>query len=319
MSEGLTVCYMGNFGPSHSTESHIARSLEALGHRVIRIQEGETPALEVPELCKTADVFMHTQTYGLAVTSGTIEEREQARVRIMSLGIPSVFFHLDLWHGLARADQLYTDPEPWTRYDYVFTTDGGHDEEWKQLGINHFWMAPGVFHEEAYDALPNPRRWPGRVAFCGSHRSYAHQEHEPVRMAMLNAMRKKFGRQFVCYPQRQAVRGPDLNELYATIPVIIGDSCLAGKIRGYVSDRCTETTGRGGFLIHPYVPGILNILPDLVTYPAEDWNALTDRVQHYLNNPVAREENRRMNSAWTREHHTYKVRMKTILEVVGLV
>lgn len=314
--DGLRVAFLGNFVPAASSETHEAASFEALGHTVTRIQEGEIPALAVPALVKGHDLFFHVQTRGLAITGGNDDERKWMLDEIRAMSIPSVGYHLDLFFGLDRAEYVRSDP--YFQVDHFFSPDGYHNDEWKAAGVNHHWLPPAVYHVEAYDALPNPRRWPGKVAFVGSWRGYAHAEHAPVREAMLTAMRRRFGRQFVCHPQRGAIRGADLNELYATIPVFVGDSCLAGKIPGYFSDRCTETLGRGGFLIHPYVPGILNVLPDLVTYEAGDWTALVERVEHYLENDAAREANRKANSAWVREHHTYRNRVQTVIDTIGL-
>lgn len=314
MGDGLRVAFLGNHSVSYSSESHEAASFEALGHTVTRIQEGEIPALAIPSLVKGHDLFFHVQTRGLAITGGNDDERKWMLDEIRAMSIPSVGYHLDLFFGLDRAEYVRSDP--YFQVDHFFSPDGGHDNDWKDAGVNHFWLPPAVYHAEAYDALPNPRRWPGKVAFVGSWRGYAHAEHAPVREAMLSAMRRRFGRQFVCHPQRGAIRGADLNELYATIPVIIGDSCLAGKVHGYWSDRVPETLGRGGFLIHPYVPGILNVHPDLVTYKAENWDKLIERVEHYLDNPTARESNRKSNADWVRRYNTYLNRMGIVIDTV---
>lgn len=317
MGDGLRIAFLGNWGPSHSSENHEALSFEALGHHVTRIQEGETPATEVAHLAKGHDLFFWVQTYGLAVTGGTHSERAQMLADIKDMQIPTVAYHLDLWWGLDRAVQITT--EPYFECDHVFSTDGGHDDLWNEAGVNHHWLPPAVFHEEAVDSLPNPRRWPGKVAFVGSWRHYGHAEHWPVRKKMLDTLNRRFSRHFMCYPRGGAVRGAELNELYATVPIIVGDSCLAGQIRGYWSDRVPETTGRGGFLIHPHVPGILNIHPSLVVYEPENWAQLVEKVEYYLDHDAARESLRRDNATWTRTHHTYRNRMQTVLEKVGLV
>lgn len=313
MADGLRIAFLGNHSVSYSSESHEAASFEALGHTVTRVQEGEIPALAIPSLVKGHDLFFHVQTYGLAITGGTESERKWMLDEIRSMGVPSVGLHLDVWRNLAREVNL---SDPYFQMDHFFSCDGGPDELWERYNINHHWMPPGVYHAEAVDALPNPRRWPGRVAFVGSWRGGYHEEYWPVRKAMLDAVRRKFGRQFVCHPQRQAVRGADLNELYATIPVIVGDSCFAGQIPGTWSDRIPETTGRGGFLIHPYITGLLNSHPDLVTYEPGNWESLISKIEHYLENDSAREANRKMNSAWTRAHNCYTHRMQTVIDTV---
>lgn len=309
------ISYLGNHSVPYSTESHVAASLEALGHSVQRLQEGETRATDVAMYVERfeSDVFLWTQTYGLAVTGGSIEQRETMLDEIADLGVPTVAYHLDLWWNLDREDQLRS--EPYFRCDHVFTTDNLHDR-WAAIGVNHHYLPPGVYHSEAYDGTPRPMFF-SDIAFVGSWRSYGHSEHHPLRMAMLNALRRKYGKnRFKCWPLRQAIRGTQLTDLYASVKVVVGDSCLAGQVPGYWSDRVAETTGRGGFLIHPYVPGILDTHPSLVTYPAGDWDALIDKVDYYLANPEDRELNRKENAEYTRMHNCYTHRMQTVLDIV---
>lgn len=313
----MRLSYFGNFAPAHSTESHVAASFEALGHTVIRIQEGATRASTVADITinEAADLFLHTQTYPLAVRSSSLEDRTVALKRIQVAGILTAFFHLDLWWGLDRAVQLYE--EPWIHSDFVFTADGGHNKEWEQLGVNHIWLPPGVYHAEAHDGQPR-RPYTSDVAFVGSWRHYGHTEHWPVRKAMLDALRRRYRNRFRCWPQTGAIRGERLNSLYASATVVVGDSCLAGEIPNYWSDRVAETTGRGGFLIHPHVKGILDQHPSLATFEPGNWDELIGKVDYYLTAGSARESLRVTNAAWTRERHTYKNRAQTILETVGL-
>lgn len=319
---GCTVHYLGNFSVPYATESHVSASLEYIGCTVNRIQEGSVKAVEVVPWIKERmaghrDVFLHTQTFGLAVSGGTRDERLAMLNGIKSLDIPTVGYHLDLWHGLDRADQLAT--EPFFSVDHLFSTDGGHDDDWKELGINHHWLPPAVYHAEAYDGTPQ-RHFTSDVAFVGSWRAYAHEEHWPVRQSMLQTLRARYGsRKFRCWPQGKAIRGRELNDLYASVKVVVGDSCLAGKISGYWSDRIPESTGRGGFLIHPYVPGLLNVHPSLVTYEAGNWNELIEKVDHFLAHDSDRELNRKENAELTRLHHTYAKRMEAVLKIIGVI
>lgn len=316
MGRELRCCYLGNFGPSHSTESHVAASLESLGHTVIRIQEGETPALEVADIVlrESPDFYVHTQTYGYAVSSGSVTERATTLEKIQASGVPTVFYHLDKWMGLNRIDQLTT--EPWTKSDFVFSTDGGHDDDWKALGINHIWLPPGVYHAEAHDGTPR-RQFTSDVAFVGSWRHYGHEEHWPIRRAMLQALRKKYGKKFRCWPVQGAIRGQALNDLYASVNVVVGDCCLAGTPR-YWSDRIPETTGRGGFLVHPYIESVLDWHPSLVTFPPRDWSTMIDKVDYYLRHDHDRRLSRHENAEYTRTHNTYRHRMEEVIRTIGL-
>lgn len=310
-----TIAYLGNFTVPYSTESHVAASLEALGHKVVRIQEGETRALEVPEIVRSheTDLFLWTQTYGLAVTGGDTDMRKAMLYSLERAGIPTVAYHLDLWRGLDREDQIPT--EPYFRCDYFFSTDGRDDGYWANHGINHIWLPPGVYHAEAYDGTPQ-RQFMCDVAFVGSWRHYGHEEHWPVRKQMLSMLRKKYGRRFKTFPINRAIRGTQLTDLYASVKVVVGDSCLAGHIPGYWSDRVPETMGRGGLLVHPYVEGIDIEHPHLETYEPHNWNEMLDRVDALIKDQEAAKEIRFLQAAHTRDHHTYMNRMSTVLSTV---
>ena len=51
----MRIVYVGNFGPSFSTESHVALSLESLGHTVVRQQENEVDWSTLAEQTERAE------------------------------------------------------------------------------------------------------------------------------------------------------------------------------------------------------------------------------------------------------------------------
>lgn len=317
MNETLTIGYTGNFGPSFSTESHVAASLELLGHRVVRLQEGEVRATDVPAALTEAgaDLWFWTQTYSLAEQGGTIEERARMVEAVRALGIPSVGFHLDLWWGLSREPAVYT--EPFFQVDRLFSADGDHDVEWESVGVRHTWSPPGVFGPECIEGTFR-RHYASDVAFVGAHREYGHPEWEPTRMAMLAHLRRRYRGRFRCWPRGKAVRGLALCDLYRSVKVAVGDTCLADTSRYFFSDRYPETIGRGGFLIAPYVEGAADLFIDgqhCRYFPPGDWREMTRLVDYYLA-PEHEDERRRIvaqGQAHVRENHTYEVRAAAIL------
>jgi hypothetical protein len=258
------------------------------------------------------------QTFGLAITGGTLAERLGMLDRIRVLGVPSLGFHLDLWHGLDRADQLAT--EAFFRVDLLATADGGHDDEWQALGVNHVWSPPAVYHGEAVDGIPQAR-YPHKLIFVGSHQGYGHAEHAPTREAMLAAVRSVYPNDFRCWPDpgRGAIRGMELNDLYASCKIAVGDSCLGGLIPRYCSDRCFETPGRGALLIHPYVEGLDPYLvadKHFIGYPVGDWSAMLERIDYYLRHDDEREAIRRAGAEHVRSSQTYRDRLATLIETL---
>lgn len=317
----LTVAYIGNFRPPHSTENHVRAALERLGHRVVPLQEDtKGPWLHPPE---GADLVLWTRTGWDWPHTACEWTAEQARTRqlgtldaLRTAGVPTVGFHLDRWWGLDREGQL--DDEPFFRCDLVCTAEGARP--WGDRGIAHLWTPPGVLQAECERPVSpvGARGWRGvQVCWVGSWRSY-HPEWLPYRQTLVRTLRRRYGTRFQALPKPgQQLRGGALTDLYRTVPVVVGDSCLAGGATHYWSDRIPETVGRGGFLVHPDVSGLgEHYTPGahLATYPLGDWDQLVDTVDHYLQHPDERAAVARAGQEHVIERHTYERRLADVLD-----
>jgi Glycosyl transferases group 1 len=311
----LHVAYVGNFSLPYCTEVHIARTLEQLGHRVTRLQEnGLTPDGMASELDRLIcgdrpDLFLFTRTWGRTVTMDHLD-------LLRRNGIPSVSYHLDLYVGLQRDGGIDTDP--FWRTDFVFTPDGDPEsaQAFAGKGINHRWLLPGVVADECYLAnVPLLHD----VIFCGS-RQY-HQEW-PYRGQLLSWLDTTYGNRFEWWgPENgRLARGDDLNRLYTSSRVVVGDSLVLGfKHRSYASDRRYETPGRGGFMIHPRIAGIDDGFVDgvnTVFYDFGDFDGLRQRIDHYLTHDDERERIRVAGHEHVRANHTYTQRLTEMLDVL---
>lgn len=329
----MRVAYWGNYGPLHSTENHIARALEFNGHQVLRLQENDVELWRERARGDLDDVdfYMWTMTgwpwdaYGLS--------REQAHAlqvqflyRAARKRIPVVGMHLDIWWGLKR-EHLVTE-EPFFLSDIVITADGGHDELWAEAEVNHVWMPPGISLAEAeIGTLRDDFRSP--MAFVGSHDGSYHQEHEH-RHQLVAWLRQNFRRDCAFWPRpgEHAIRGKDLQDLYASTDVVIGDSCFAGTgLTRYVSDRVPETLGRGGFLIHPEIAGVTDGQgwwggptwcggEHLLDWQAGNWDSLGSKIQWSLDNPDMRRAISAAGREHVRQHHTYERRVEQVVDLL---
>jgi hypothetical protein len=310
---GLRVAYCGNFKPSHSTETHLARTLTQMGHTVTRLQEddlspdGLTQALQRMD---RPDMFLFTRTWGHTVTEDHLSW-------LRSRGIPSVSYHLDLYVPLQRNGGIDTDP--FWRTDFVFTPDGNPRSaaEFQRRGINHRHILPGVVADECYVAEGVcPKR---DVIFVGSGPGY-HSEWG-YRGELLRWLASTYGQRFSHYGGRgQAIRGYALNRLYASAKVVVGDSLVVGfDWEGYCSDRRFETPGRGGFMVHPRIAGLDDGYVEGVNtafYDFNDWSGLRDRIDHYLAHDAERERIRRAGHEHVKAHHTYTHRLTAMLDLL---
>ncbi len=309
------VLYIGNFGPEHSTENHVQRAFASQGHDVIMKQEG-TSWLNTREAVQDADFVLWTHTHGLAPES-THGEQAGMLLRLARWGVPTVAFHLDRWWGLDREHQIRD--HPYFHCDLVITADGGHQEEFAKLGINHVWMPPAVSEFECLrtPAL-NVAEYRAPITFVGSWQGGYHAEWKH-REELVRYLRRR-GANFWPKKGEPAIRGQALRDLYANTSVVVGDSCLVGNATRYWSDRIPETLGRGGFLLHPWVEGLDEHFTDgehLVTWKVGDWGDLTAKLNHYERDGAERARISENGRAHVLEFHTYEVRCRAIVELVA--
>jgi hypothetical protein len=328
-----TVLYIGNFEPAHSTENEIRKALHSLGHDVVTVQEGRVPYADVPAIALSAqpDFVLWTHTHGLGPPA-THWEQAAMLGTLAARGIPTVAYHLDRWWGLERQAQTN---EPFFQCEFVCTADGGHDTEWEQIGVEHIWMPPAISHEELGRGT-RTARYESEIAFVGSWQGYGHTAWT-WRPQMIAWLQETYGNRIRFWPEpgQHAIRGPALRDLYASVDVVVGDSCLVGDATRYWSDRIPETIGRGGLLIHPNVEGLRDAdnfplgpvsdedvdgefdqaLP--ITFDVGDFEMLKFLIDDALSWPVATRRQVTDNGIrWVAERHTYQARMIDLLSIL---
>lgn len=310
----MKLAYVGNFAAPHSTENHVAQAFRALGHEVVEHQEDRVHWPSLADEVADCAFVLWTHTEGLA---GQRTYRAQRRF-LESVKVPTAVIHLDLWHGISRAHLV--EESPHFRCDLVCTADGGHDALWEQAGVNHWWLPPGV---SEFECVPGRARdeYRSDIVFVGSWREY-HQE-SLHRFQLVSFLKKRYGDRVAFWPKvgEHAVRGEALRDLYASVGIAVGDSCMVGHVTRYVSDRAPETMGRGAFLLHPHVEGVTDggMYVDgkhLRTWRAYDWEALAYLIDYYLEHPGERADIAAAGREHTLTHHTYTVRAGQLLDLM---
>lgn len=306
-----SIAVLGNHEVSYCTERELDWTLEErLGHRVIRLQENKVSAQEVVQACRERAVklLIWVHTHGWDVLGDLNWMLSQLR----QSGIKTASFHLDRFWGLNQLDQREEriGTHPFWRTDKVFTADGGNDEKFKALGINHVWMPPAVVEKACKFGVPSPQ-FNCPIAFVGA--TGYHPEYG-FRSMLINRLRERYATNFRTY---DGIREDTLNNLYATVSVAVGDSCFAGADR-YWSDRVPETIGRGGFLIFPETPGL--DIPGLVTFQPGNIDELMKKIDYWIDDDHKQERIRRRNEAheFVKKNHTYTNRMQELLRVMEI-
>lgn len=317
----MRVAYIGNLGEGsapHSTENHVARALEHNGHEVLAFHEQRfdwNPS-RIPDV----GFVLWTHTHGFAPERAhKLQARFLDALRLRD--VPTVGYHLDRWWDLRREHQL---TEPFFRCSLVCTADGGNQDRFAERGIEHVWFPPGVSLAECEPGAYRPEL-ASDVAFVGSWAGGYHQESQH-RYELIDWLRSTYGDRcrFWPAPGEHAVRGDALRDLYASVKVLVGDSCLVGtgKNRAYISDRIPETLGRGGVLVHPYVEGVTDgtLYEDgehLVTWNAGYWSELRTHIDWLLEDDGARTRIAKAGREHVLAEHTYERRMEQLVALLG--
>jgi hypothetical protein len=313
----MTILFLGNFEAEYSSENYYKKTLEAMGHEVVTVQEGKNDAhsLTYELITSGAKLFFWVHTHGWR-TPGIEDFLQKCR----ELGVKSFAYHLDLYMGIQRETQLYKDP--FFKVDYFFTVDALM-ARWlnEQTGYAKGYFVPaGVYEGDCVVGTMNREKYPYEIIFTGS----THYHHEwPYRKKLVEWLKATYGNKFGHYGPggMESVRGPELNNLYASAKIVIGDTlCKDFTYPHYSSDRLFEVIGRGGFLIYPDIKGLDDFYKDsddYRTYRFDDFGGLKLLIDHYLTHPEEAFNIRMRGHFRTRMEHTYRHRLQHILNVLA--
>lgn len=323
----MKIAYVSNIknlasdGKPYNTEWHIGKTLEKLGHTVRFIQENEIKPGTLIGQVKDSQMFLFTRTWEGYVT------KEDLRA-IETLGIPTVSVHLDAYALISRDGNLGIKSAFWDT-QHVFSPENSPQARkvFKAHNINQHYLPPGVLADECYitepvDHFRHELVFVGGGSPTGQGPQYGHKEWG-YRGEVLKFLQQTYGNRFVKYgwPQK-TVRGHELNQLYSSAKLTIGDSlCHNFTDSQYYTDRYFESTGRGACLLAPYVPGITDHFVDrkeIVLYGYSNWVQLKNLIDYYLaeENTPEREAIRLAGHERTKRENTYTNRMTTMLDIL---
>lgn len=317
---GKILTYVGNHAPPWSTENDVRKAFEHLGWQVATLQENKASWQDIRDSAFNSDLVLITSTWDDALPfEQTIETLRMCAMR----GIPTATLHLDIFWGLGREGRRWwMNPMFFTRY--VFTADGGHQAEWKKLGIDHRWLKPAIRHDAAHFGRFR-EEYACDVAFLGSNGDGYHEDVWPYRKELLKNLRE------MCAKNNWTFRNPggdepkidrseDRNDFYASAKITIGDSlCLKKEKERYCSDRVYEATGCGGLLI---MPQINFVEEDFNGYlPMYEWGnfqQLEEIIQRFVYSSEFNHGLRVKTQEITAKNHTYVNRVQEMLSGIGL-
>ncbi len=314
-----TITFLGNFKVPYSSENHHAKSLEQLGHTIIRLQEGEANAAKVLKTAINSDLFIWIHTHGW-ITRG--DHRINILKELKYAGIPTMTYHLDLWFGLKREQDLYQDSF-YRQIGHFFATDKLMADWFNEnTAVKGYFLPAGVYDQECYIHPDYNGAFDYDVIFVGS-KGY-HKEYQ-YRPQLIDFLRETYGDRFLhvgADGDTGIVRGDSLNRIYARSKIAIGDTLnINFKYPYYSSDRLFESTGRGGFTIYPNILGLDAFFEDkkeIAFYDHGNLKDLKEKIDYYLVNDAEREAIRMAGHERTKAEHTYVHRWKYILERLNI-
>lgn len=298
----MKILYVGKFNRPWDTELYIARSFGLLGHSVVCVDSaGAIHPKENQRMLEKYDFVLFSK--------GASEEAIQF---YKDRGVPTASWYFDLLWTTERQNEIGSVPI--FKCDFVFSTDGGHNEEFKKAGINHHVLRQGIFSPEAHWGHPRVE-WGEDIIFVGSvtHYQWFKWKH---RTQLMQFLRDNYGERFKQHGLADEVRNLKLNDLIASSKIVMGDSVYSPN---YWSNRIYETIGRGGFCIFPEIPGLQNEFKPykhFVPYKIGDWEALKEKIDYYLKNDDERTKIQRAGFEHCKKYHTYEKRCDELIKIV---
>jgi hypothetical protein len=300
----MRIAYIGSFDRIYDEEG-IARSLEFLGHEVTRHEESKTFRPELARIVSDRPDFVL-----MAKLKIDMYDKEWLMQECKKRGILTVVWVPDLYIGIARERLLKHDPI--FKADLVCTPDGGNDDVFQEYGVNHKLLRQGIYHEDVGRGERVFGNWPD-LAFVGClNTSFKY------RTDLMNHLKMRYKDQFEWYGRENThqYRGSHLSDMIASVKIIIGDSVYSPY---YWSNRIYETIGRGGFIIHPNIPGLeqeFEYYEHFIPYDYGNIISLYEKVDHFLGRPAERQKISEAGMEHVRQNHTLINRCKQLLHYV---
>lgn len=297
----MNILYIGKFANFFSTENYVSHALGELGHRIVKLPYRDLKTLE------QAVGIIRAHKIDMVLFSKPSNPIFKDLCKYCKrTKVTTVTWLWDLFFGFPGGRVF---PKQARYSDYVFSTDGGHDIDWVNMGINHQVLRQGIHHP---DAFMHPPKYKYDIVFIGNtYRIAAYSE----RLSILGSLRKRYGRRFRIECN---IRGADLNKFLSQSRIVVGHSIDSPH---YWSNRIYEVLGRGGFLLHPHTEGLEEEFKEgvhYVGYDRDNPNDLFAKIDHYLKATDEQEAIRERGHALVKEFYTYETRCRELIEKINM-
>lgn len=317
----MKIAFIGGFDRLYDEEGK-ARSFEKLGCEVLRIDLRTFTEASLQKIKDWSPDLIMSPKYEITPEHLQAELFAYAKRN----GVKTAAWHPDLYHfpgivaGRNRFATITNKMGLWA-CDYVFTPDGASDSDvlYERCGINHHLIRQAPYDEtvglnDSVDVsdLTDKKEIP--ILFVGS----MYDSTDQFRRYLLGFVNEVYGDKFLWLgTSEHQVREERLSSVIARSKIVLGDSVY---FPGYWSNRIYESIGRGGFVIHPFVPGIEKEFEDgkeCVFYNRWNFDDLKSKIDYYLENDKERSMISKKGMERIQKEHTLLHRCKEILEIIN--
>jgi len=296
----MKIFYIGDFTQEWNEEG-IALAFERLGHEVVRYQEGaEGRVLDWIKRAKP-DFLIWAKLKFISE-----KDAEEMIAYCKENRITTACWVWDLYFGLTRGHQV--GKKQMFKGDFFFNPDGGHQENFDRAGVNNYTLRQAISKTYCYEGKYQ-EQYDYDVIFVGSENAQWKYREKMCMWLEDNYKFKRFGHRF-----GEKIYGHKLNNLYSSAKIVMGDSVYSPH---YWSNRLYEVLGRGGFLIHPDIPGLSDEYTPYehyIPYRMNDFKGLKEKIDHFLKKPAERAKISRSALYYTKDNHTLEQRCQKLLE-----
>ena len=300
------VAFIGKFSNLYDEEGK-ARALESIGVAVERFDElsfNKVTGNDTSTLLSGAPSVVFYTKLRISYAQQLIDECRERNIK-------TVCWMPDLYFGLQREAEVMART-PMFQADYVLTPDGGNQARFEAFGVNHFLVRQAIDEKSCEYLSKEPKEHD--LLFVGT----LGAEHGSPRRRLLEHLTEKYkGFHWVGKRGPNEIRNKELTQLISSSKIVIGD-CVYSE--NYWSNRLYEMIGRGGFLLHPHIPGLEKELTSgehFVSFEYGNMKYLDEKIDKYLEDPKAREEISRKGNAFVKENHTLTDRAVQVMGIIS--
>lgn len=286
-----TIVYLGNFGNkfSDTSEQHIQKALEDLGHKVIPVDEKDFDILKISNLCRDeGDMFLFHK--GGQAHDVPMEDL----VKLLNfITVPKVFWYFD---------KVYGDREHWMHtiipyVDHGFMTDGTwlRRQNYKNISV----LNQGIGGDTSLGEFKE--KYACDIAFFGS-------IYNDKRASFVRGLQEAYKERFRVFSD---VFGKELKDACASAKIVVSPRSPQDDF--YWSSRVYQTTGSGGFMLYPKLEGLKEEFTDKEIQMYATGMQLKEKIDYYLEHEDERKAIQKAGYEKTTRLYTYKNRLKNML------